>query len=961
MKPKLIGLFLVAGLLPLLLVGGLSSFFATEALMEKAYEQLEAVREIKRDRIYKFFDDKRGDILVLSETVAALRNRAFEKLDTVQELKKAQVEEYFRGRITDVTVLSGNRMIVEAFSAFAVAFEYENRGTGGDAWRSAEKEFGPWIRQYAEAYGYHDLFFITRGGDVAYTVAGESYLGQNLVSGGLKNSPLGQCFKHALKETFIQDFEPYAPSGNQLAAFIGSPVMNKGEVMGVVALQLPTGPVNTIVQRREGMGRSGETYLMGKHRDRTAFRSNMTTMGDGKYIIGYEVTTPYIDKALSGQTGREVFTDSTGKLVMVAYDPLDIPGFTWACISKIDLEEAIVSKQAGDREDFFTKYIRKYGYKDLFLIHPRGEIFYSVRHKSDYRSNILAGKYADSGLGRLCEKILETRRIGIADFEPYPPDDNEPAAFIACPILRGGQTEVVVALQLATESIDRIMQERSGMGETGETYLVGADRLMRSDSFLDPVQHSVRASFANPAQGKVDTESVKDALDGNPGKKLIENYRGDTVLSAYAPVETDGVKWALVSEIDREEVQKPIWHLTVYIVISGVIIALLVIAFALWVAGNISGPLIRGVAFARQVAEGNLTARLDVRQKDEPGMLAEALSEMVTRLRNIVADVKNATGNVALGSNEMNVSSQAVSAMSEQMSQGASEQAASAEEAAASMEEMTSNIRQNADNASQTEKIARKSALDAQESGKAVAETAVAMKEIARKISIIEEIARQTDLLALNAAVEAARAGEYGRGFAVVASEVRKLAERSRRAAGEINDLSASSVAVAERGGEMLEHLVPAIEKTADLVQEISSACREQDSGAEQINKAIQQLDMVIQQNASASEEMSSTAGALAATSEELSGQAEHLRNVTGLFRVDDHHEAVREERCEASVPMRSQSGAEPARGDKVTDVAQGDKGRDCRIKAQMASQGRGYEIDMEDGDGEPGIDFERY
>ena len=200
------------------------------------------------------------------------------------------------------------------------------------------------------------------------------------------------------------------------------------------------------------------------------------------------------------------------------------------------------------------------------------------------------------------------------------------------------------------------------------------------------------------------------------------------------------------------------------------------------------------------------------------------------------------------------------------------------------MEEMNATIRQNSDNAIATEKIALTSAEDAVESGRAVAETVSAMKEIATRISIIEEIARQTNLLALNAAIEAARAGEHGRGFAVVASEVRKLAERSQVAAAEISRLSVSSVEIAEKAGTMLERLVPDIRKTAELVQEISAASREQSSGSEQINAAIQQLNQVIEQNAGAAEEMSSMA-------EELSSQAEQLRSTIAFFRTGEEGE----------------------------------------------------------------------
>jgi len=287
---------------------------------------------------------------------------------------------------------------------------------------------------------------------------------------------------------------------------------------------------------------------------------------------------------------------------------------------------------------------------------------------------------------------------------------------------------------------------------------------------------------------------------------------------------------------------------------------------------NVMTDNLRSTAeIANQIANGDLT--VSPKPLSEKDTLGIALDQMVERLRGVVADAVAAAENVSAGSQEL-------SSSSEQVSQGASEQAASAEEASASMEEMAANIKQNADNAAQTEKIARQSAKDAEMSGEAVSRAVQAMRTIAEKISIVQEIARQTDLLALNAAVEAARAGEHGKGFAVVASEVRKLAERSQSAAAEISSMSSDTVKAAQDAGDMLGRLVPDIRKTAELVSEISAACREQDVGASQINDAIQQLDRVTQQNAGASEQMS-------ATSEELASQAEELQASIAFFKVD--------------------------------------------------------------------------
>jgi methyl-accepting chemotaxis protein len=320
-------------------------------------------------------------------------------------------------------------------------------------------------------------------------------------------------------------------------------------------------------------------------------------------------------------------------------------------------------------------------------------------------------------------------------------------------------------------------------------------------------------------------------------------------------------------------------------------------------------------AMADAISRGDL-ARVHEHSADgAKGVYADML-RMSAKLTEVVKSVQDAAEQIAGDSVQL-------SSNAEQMSEGATEQAASAEEISSSMEEMASSICQNAQNAHQTEKIAIVSSESAKDGGQAVTETVAAMKDIAGKIGIVEEIARQTNLLALNAAIEAARAGEHGKGFAVVASEVRKLAERSQAAAAEISELSVRSVGVAEKARELLTRMLPEIRKTADLVQEISSACREQDSGARQVNLAIQQLDQVVQQNAASAEQLS-------ATSEALSGQATGLQRAIGYFVVNGRE----------ALAVRDNNQARPAARARPKQVSQVNHKSGPKVKAASVRSG---------------------
>ncbi|QOZ11581.1 methyl-accepting chemotaxis protein [Bradyrhizobium sp. CCBAU 51765] len=460
-------------------------------------------------------------------------------------------------------------------------------------------------------------------------------------------------------------------------------------------------------------------------------------------------------------------------------------------------------------------------------------------------------------------------------------------------------------------------------------------------------------------------------------RSMTEGLKASTPALTAASDYINYVKKQMAAESEQAKIDGS--HATLILV--SLILASLVIAIAaaVWMALNISRSLSNAVGLADAVAIGDLSQKIDSSSNDEIGDLIKslnamtvnlnqtaavaneiaqgnltveakplsdkdtlglALERMVEKLRQIVAEALTAAQNVSAGSQEL-------SASAEQLSQGATEQASSAEEASSSMEEMASNVKQNADNANQTEKIAAQSAKDAEASGAAVGRAVSAMQTIAEKITIVQEIARQTDLLALNAAVEAARAGEHGKGFAVVASEVRKLAERSQAAAAEIGTLSTDTVKVAQEAGAMLSKLVPDIKKTAELVEEITAACREQDVGSAQINQAIQQLDKVGQQNASASEQVSST-------SEELASQAEQLQSTIAYFRIEQGGKGHAAPIDRAVNQLRAKAATMAA----VERPARKPLAKPAR--AVKAAGGGGFAFDMNDGEDDRDADFQR-
>lgn len=555
-------------------------------------------------------------------------------------------------------------------------------------------------------------------------------------------------------------------------------------------------------------------------------------------------------------------------------------------------------------------YIEEHGYYDLFLMSPDfGDTSFTVTKESDFgqRASIISSSLAD-----MWEKATKEDKTALSDTRPYPPSDNIPAQFVAAPIRKNGKLIGVVALQLSTGAINKIMQQRDGMGETGETYLVGPDRLMRSDSYLDPDNHSVIASFANPAKGAVDTEATRELFSGKTNNKIVIDYIGNSVLSAYAPLQVGENTWGIIAEIDEAEAFATIQNLQLISIITIIISIAIIAAIVFIMAGSITRPVLMMVDYSKGMAGGDFTQSLDIQQSDEIGEMATALNTMSDNLSSMIREINDNTislessstklssiaGQMASSSDSTVEKSISVSAAAEEMNVNMSSVASAMEQASSNMdtvasanEEMNNNINGIVKEVEMAGESTKNAVIHADKVANNVQTLGRDAEEIGTVTETIASISDKTNLLALNATIEAARAGEAGKGFAVVASEIKELANQTATATTDIGNKlkgiqNSSGVAVAgieEISGSIkgINEVVASISDTmnqqSSMIGEITENVNQTSVGIREINQNISQTSEAASQVASEISVVNDSAGEVSNSTAQLSQSAEDL------------------------------------------------------------------------------------
>ena len=627
-RTKLFLWLLLIAIVPMFIIGATGYTISSRSLEQQSLDNLETSLGIQKKALEDYFDERLKNLESLSDDVQILQQKVMSKLKAIKSLKKQQVENFFKTRIQDTRIFAESLQEQQAFSRLSSSATAA--ASGG--------KYGPVFATWLEERNLGSIMLVDLIGRVIYSNDLTIKTGTSLLDSA--GTPELKAFNNGIDKVSFTDFGQSELRDEEAVAYFSAPVKNGNDTIGVVLILMKNDGLDHIMRDQIGLGKHGENYLIGQD---MLFRSNSPYFDDSILANpAFQVDTESVASAMQSKTGEHVIVNYRGAYVLSSYIPVDAAGITWALVVEAEQAEVMAPVRKGMDVDYLAAYAETYGYPDLYLFDPDGYAFYSAKRQADYKTNILTGLYSGSILADTVSRVLQTKDLVVSDYQHYEPANNKPSAFLAKPLLQDDKVWMIVVLRIPIDQIGAIM-DIHGLGDreemlhehgSADTYLVGKDKLWRSESFQKKLYH-VKSTILN-AKIVADTVPVNAALEGKTGTELTLNPAGLTVLSSWMPFTFQGLQWALVSEISQDEVAKPVTRL---FNISA-LIALAAVAAVFVISYLVSGGIMRQVgtimhAMSR-VEVGDFDAQAQVISKDELGAMATSFNKMITTTRELV-------------------------------------------------------------------------------------------------------------------------------------------------------------------------------------------------------------------------------------------------------------------------------------------------------------------------------------
>ena len=619
-RDKLMLWFMLIALVPMTIFGVINYVMSYESLNKKMLENMTTAVSFQEANLQDYFLERSKNIDKITKDVHQLRLNAFAKMDAIKHLKKTLITNYFDESLTFARIFSSSPQKLELVKAF-------KKSTA-----EGHKRYHPLLSKLTKMRNFDSITFIDSNGKILY--ASDNFLKPGISLKKYPRTPEYEAYKKAVKGLGFFDYKVSSLRNGEPAAYFYNPVKDGKTLAGIALFKMSNTALDSILKKSTGLGKDGESYLVGHDK---LFRSNSKKFNESTISNpAFPVDNELIMKALEGEQGEQAGINYLGELVLSSYTPINIAGNKYALMVEMSQAEVASPKIPGEEKDYLAHAAATYGFPDLYLIGTDGYIFYSVRHLSDFQTNLFSGPYKNSSFADVVAKVLRTQQTVVSDYSSYEPTGNQPTAFMAKPVIHNG-IQFIIAFQIPSTHLDKIMGLKNIKGQkikSAQSFLIGQDKLWRTESEFAK-KYNVKSTRFNP-KAAMNTPIVAQALKGESGAKRTVNNVGVDVLSAWTQFKFKDINWALVREVDLKQINQPITNLlwaTAFVLGAGLIAVLIA---SLLVSKGITKPVDNIMQVIKKVDQGDYEARTEVTSTDELGVMASSFNDMIAASQSLI-------------------------------------------------------------------------------------------------------------------------------------------------------------------------------------------------------------------------------------------------------------------------------------------------------------------------------------